>query len=407
MAVPVDAGGRRQAVPAAARRHGGPARRPATGLRRATGWTPTSPGAVERRSGQHAGADRVARRGRPAARARPGERPTHLGYDLRALLEPPLVVTAEDDGWRCGPAWADRADGAVELAGAPARARRPDLGRGPRRLGRGRSGSDGRPGDQDSCTALTSSADGDQEAQRAALGGACGSRSPGSACRQPVPRSAPGTVARSIRRRREADISGRAWQSYANLVGGLTRDGPRPGGHHHPGAAGPGRAGGRRGRRRGERMAKLAEEIGNASRANRELLENLIVAEVDRAASRLGFARAEDLQALRGRGGRAARPEVRGGAAKAAHAASPAGARPQGRHEEGRRVGRGRPDDRAGRASVGAPPADRRRRDRRAPSAGARPTCRRPRCSEHHDRLAAVHEVLHPALDRTDEPVPA
>ena len=49
----------------------------------------------------------------------------------------------------------------------------------------------------------------------------------------------------------------------------------------------------------GERIAKLAEEIGNASRANRELLENLIVAEVDRAASRLGLVRSEDLQQLR------------------------------------------------------------------------------------------------------------
>ncbi len=49
----------------------------------------------------------------------------------------------------------------------------------------------------------------------------------------------------------------------------------------------------------GERIAKLAEEIGNASRANRELLENLIVAEVDKAASRLGFVRAEDLDELR------------------------------------------------------------------------------------------------------------
>ena len=49
----------------------------------------------------------------------------------------------------------------------------------------------------------------------------------------------------------------------------------------------------------GERFAKLAEEIGNASRANRELLENLIVAEVDKAGYRLGFVRAEDLLELR------------------------------------------------------------------------------------------------------------
>ena len=49
----------------------------------------------------------------------------------------------------------------------------------------------------------------------------------------------------------------------------------------------------------GERMAKLAEEIGNASRANRELLENLIVAEVDKAVSRLGYVRADDLEDLR------------------------------------------------------------------------------------------------------------
>jgi hypothetical protein len=49
----------------------------------------------------------------------------------------------------------------------------------------------------------------------------------------------------------------------------------------------------------GERFAKLAEEIGQASRANRELLENLVVAEVDKAAQRLGFVRAEELQELR------------------------------------------------------------------------------------------------------------
>jgi hypothetical protein len=89
-----------------------------------------------------------------------------------------------------------------------------------------------------------------------------------------------------------------SWQSYANVVDGLTRN--------------------LRQRavtttrallaqvgledvvvENGERLAKLAEEIGNASRANRELVENLIVAEVDKAASRLGFVRSEELQELR------------------------------------------------------------------------------------------------------------
>jgi polyhydroxyalkanoate synthesis regulator phasin len=49
----------------------------------------------------------------------------------------------------------------------------------------------------------------------------------------------------------------------------------------------------------GERVTKLAEELLAASRANRELLEKLIKAEVDKAATRLGFVRAEDLEALR------------------------------------------------------------------------------------------------------------
>lgn len=34
--------------------------------------------------------------------AGPGERPTHVGADLRALLEPARVATDEGDGWRCG-----------------------------------------------------------------------------------------------------------------------------------------------------------------------------------------------------------------------------------------------------------------------------------------------------------------
>jgi polyhydroxyalkanoate synthesis regulator phasin len=49
----------------------------------------------------------------------------------------------------------------------------------------------------------------------------------------------------------------------------------------------------------GERLSKLAEEIWHASRANRELLENLIMAEVAKAAARLGFVRSEELQELR------------------------------------------------------------------------------------------------------------
>jgi hypothetical protein len=48
-----------------------------------------------------------------------------------------------------------------------------------------------------------------------------------------------------------------------------------------------------------ERVSKLAEEIIHAGKANRELMENLIATEVDKAAARLGFARADEVQALR------------------------------------------------------------------------------------------------------------
>jgi uncharacterized protein CbrC (UPF0167 family) len=48
-----------------------------------------------------------------------------------------------------------------------------------------------------------------------------------------------------------------------------------------------------------ERVTKLAEEIINASRTNRELLQNFVTAEVGKAAARLGFARAEEVEALR------------------------------------------------------------------------------------------------------------
>lgn len=48
-----------------------------------------------------------------------------------------------------------------------------------------------------------------------------------------------------------------------------------------------------------ERVTKLAEEIMNAGRTNRELLQHFVTTEVDKAAARLGFARAEDVEALR------------------------------------------------------------------------------------------------------------
>ena len=48
-----------------------------------------------------------------------------------------------------------------------------------------------------------------------------------------------------------------------------------------------------------ERVTKLAEEIMNASRINRELMQHFVTAEVDKAAARLGFARADEVEALR------------------------------------------------------------------------------------------------------------
>jgi Poly(hydroxyalcanoate) granule associated protein (phasin) len=88
------------------------------------------------------------------------------------------------------------------------------------------------------------------------------------------------------------------WQSYANLVGDLTRN-------VRERAMSTARllltqAGlEERAMDAGERLSKLVEEIWQASRANRELVENLIAAEVDRAAGRLGLVRSEELQELR------------------------------------------------------------------------------------------------------------
>jgi polyhydroxyalkanoate synthesis regulator phasin len=49
----------------------------------------------------------------------------------------------------------------------------------------------------------------------------------------------------------------------------------------------------------GERVTKLAEELLTASRANRNVLEKLVRAEVDKAATRLGFVRMQDLEELK------------------------------------------------------------------------------------------------------------
>lgn len=46
-------------------------------------------------------------------------------------------------------------------------------------------------------------------------------------------------------------------------------------------------------------FAQLAEEVGQASRANRELFEQLVAAEVGRVAARLGVVPASDLRDTR------------------------------------------------------------------------------------------------------------
>ena len=89
-----------------------------------------------------------------------------------------------------------------------------------------------------------------------------------------------------------------SWQSYANLVGGLGRTA------RNRAAATTRALLSQAGLEDvvmdvAERLTKLTEEIWLASRANRELLEKLIVAEVDKAAARLGFVRSEEFEQLR------------------------------------------------------------------------------------------------------------
>ncbi len=89
-----------------------------------------------------------------------------------------------------------------------------------------------------------------------------------------------------------------SWQSYANLVGGLAR-GARERAASTTRALLTSTGLEDVAMNAGERLAKLAGEMWHASRANRELVENLIVAEVDKAAARLGFVRSEEFQELR------------------------------------------------------------------------------------------------------------
>ena len=89
-----------------------------------------------------------------------------------------------------------------------------------------------------------------------------------------------------------------ALQTYVNLVSGLTRaTRARASAAAHGLLAQAGLE--EAANEASDRVTKLAEEILHASRANRAMFEKLVTAEVDRAAARLGFARAEDVEALR------------------------------------------------------------------------------------------------------------
>jgi polyhydroxyalkanoate synthesis regulator phasin len=89
-----------------------------------------------------------------------------------------------------------------------------------------------------------------------------------------------------------------AVQAYVNLVNGLsraTREKARSAAHGLLAQAGLEDVA----NDAEERVAKLTEEILGAGRANRELLDNLVAAEVTKAASRLGFVRSDDLDEVR------------------------------------------------------------------------------------------------------------
>ena len=109
MAVAGGSGGGGQALSSAARRHGRPDRRRRpifVGDRLDTDIAGARNAGLDSLlvlSGSHGPDDLL--------RATPGDRPTHIGQDLRALLDPPLVVTPRGTGFACGAAYAAVEDG--------------------------------------------------------------------------------------------------------------------------------------------------------------------------------------------------------------------------------------------------------------------------------------------------------
>jgi len=61
-------------------------------------------------------------RGRDLLAAGPRQRPTHIGRDLAALFQPPLLAVDEDGGIRCGAVRAREIDGRITFDAAPAAA---------------------------------------------------------------------------------------------------------------------------------------------------------------------------------------------------------------------------------------------------------------------------------------------
>jgi hypothetical protein len=78
------------------------------------------------------------------------------------------------------------------------------------------------------------------------------------------------------------------------------------------------------------RVGKLTEEVLSASRANRELVENLVAGEVTKAASRWGFVRNDDLDEVREEIAELRSQLARQQAGTATAASKAAGAQPKG-----------------------------------------------------------------------------